>query len=60
MWLSYSRKWCMLMFIPDCYKDQKMCSKAVDNYVHALWSFTDCYKIQQMCNKAASTFTFAI
>ena len=22
----------MLKFIPDCYKNQKMCDKAVDNY----------------------------
>ena len=26
----------MLGLIPDCYKDQKMCDKAVDNYAHAL------------------------
>ena len=26
----------MLRFIPDCYKNQKMCDKAVDNHFHAL------------------------
>ena len=26
----------MLGFTLDCYKDQKMCSKAADNYTHAL------------------------
>ena len=25
-----------LMFAPDCYKNQKRCNKAVDNYAHAL------------------------
>ena len=24
------------MFVPDCYKDQKMCDEAVNNYSHAL------------------------
>ena len=28
----------MLMFISDCYKDQKMCKKAVNGYCHALRS----------------------
>ena len=25
-----------LKSIPDCYKNQEMCNKAVDNYLHAL------------------------
>ena len=25
-----------LKFVPDCYKNQEMCNKAVDNYPHAL------------------------
>ena len=34
-----------LTFVPDCYKNQKMCNKAVDNYADALGSASDCYKI---------------
>ena len=30
------------MFVPDCYKNQKMCSKAADNYAHALEPVLDC------------------
>ena len=26
----------MLKFVPDCYKNQRMCNKAVNNYAHAL------------------------
>ena len=25
-----------LKYVPDCYKNQEMCNKAVDNYPHAL------------------------
>ena len=32
----------MLMFIPDSYKDQNMCDKAVDNFAQALGSVPDC------------------
>ena len=31
-------------FIPDCYKDQKVCNKAVDNYPHTLEFVPDQYK----------------
>ena len=31
-----------LMFVPDCYKNQKMCYKTVDNYTHALEYVCDC------------------
>ena len=33
----------MLMFIPDYYKDKKMCDNANHNYAHALGSVPDCY-----------------
>ena len=36
----------ILKFIFDCYKDQKMCDKAVDNYSHALKTASDCFKTQ--------------
>ena len=33
----------MLKFIHDCYKNQKMCNKAIDNYAHALDFVPDCF-----------------
>ena len=37
----------MLEFIPNCYKNFKMCGKAVDDYSHALKFAPDCYKTQK-------------
>ena len=28
-----------LKYVPDCYKNQEMCNKAVENYPHALEFF---------------------
>ena len=36
----------MLMFISNCYMDQKMYKKAVDSYHHALRSVPNWYKTQ--------------
>ena len=33
----------MLMFVSDCYKNQIMCDKAVDNYPCALEFVLDCF-----------------
>ena len=33
-----------LKSIPDCYKNQEMCNKAVDNYPHALEFVPECSK----------------
>ena len=33
--------------ITDCYKNQEMCNKAVDNYHHALEFVPKCYKTQK-------------
>ena len=41
--------------VPDCYKNQEMCKKAVDNYSHALEFVSECYKNQKRCNKAVDT-----
>ena len=43
-----------LKSVLDCYKNQEMYSKAVDNYPHALEFVTECYKIQKMCHKAVN------
>ena len=37
-----------LKFVPDCYKTQKMCDKAADNYLHA-WEFIRRCYITQKC-----------
>ena len=42
-----------LKSVPDCYKNQKMCDKAVDNYPHALDFVPDCYVTQEICDKVA-------
>ena len=35
-----------LKSIPDCYKNQEMCNKAVDNYPRALEFLPDCKMTQ--------------
>ena len=51
----------MLKFIPnhlnpDCYKNSKVCDKAVDNYSHALKFVPNYYITQNMCDKAINTY----
>ena len=36
-----------LVSVPDQYKTQEMCDKAVDNYAQALEFVPHCYKIQK-------------
>ena len=36
-----------LKFVPDCYRYQDMCNKAVDNYPHALQFLSEYYKAQK-------------
>ena len=50
----------MLMLIPDCYKDQYLSNKVVDNHTDALGSGSDCYTTQKICDKAARTYSFTI
>ena len=45
-----------LEFVPNCYKNQQTCNKAVANYPHALKFVPDCYITQKMCDKADNTF----
>ena len=40
-----------LKSIPDCYKNQEMYNKEVDNYLHALEFIPECYKTQQCVMK---------
>ena len=37
-----------LKSVPECYKNQEVCNKAVDNYPHALESILECCKTQKM------------
>ena len=33
-----------LKFVPDCYQNQEMCNKAVENYPHVLEFVSECYE----------------
>ena len=44
--------------VPDCYKNQEMCNKAVVNYPHALEFVPECHKTQEMCNKSINRCLF--
>ena len=46
--------------VPDCYKNQEICNKAVDNYPHALAFDRESYKTQKMCDKAVDTYLSTI
>ena len=50
----------MLRFIPNCYKNQKMCDKAIVNYFHPLEFAPDCYKTRNMSDKAVDTYPSAM
>ena len=41
-----------LKSVSDCYKNQEMCNKAVDNYPYALEFLLECYKTKKLCDKA--------
>ena len=42
--------------VPDCYKNQGMCNKAVDNYPPALEFVPECIMTQEMYNKAVNIY----
>ena len=42
----------MSTFVPYCYKNQKMCDKAVDSYPFAMQFVFEYYKIQNIYDKA--------
>ena len=42
----------LLRYVPDQYKTQQMCDKAIRENGGRLNSVPDCYKIHEMCNKA--------
>ena len=44
-----------LKSIPDCYQNQDVYNKAVDNYSYALEFVPECYKTQKMCDKVVDS-----
>ena len=44
-----------LIFVPDYYKNQKMVTKAVDNYPRAIEFVPDCFKTRKTCNIAVDS-----
>ena len=40
-----------LEFVPECYKTQKMCDKALDIYPSTIKLVPVCYKAQEMCHR---------
>ena len=40
--------------VPDCYKNQEMCKKAVDNCPYALEFVPECFMTQEICDKVVN------
>ena len=47
-----------LKSVPDCYKNQQMCSKAVDNYSYVLEFVSECFMTQEVRDKAVNRCLF--
>ena len=47
-------------YVPDRYKTQQMCNKAILENSWTLKSVLDCYKNQQMCDKAVDNYPHAL
>ena len=41
----------MLEFVPECYKTQIMCDKAVDTYPSTIKFVPECFVTQKMCDQ---------
>ena len=50
----------LLRFVPDKYKTQKMCDKAILENNGTLKSVPDCYKNLEICNKAVENYPYAL
>ena len=44
----------VIRYVPDQYKTQQTCDKAIDNYPHALKFVPYCCMTQEMCDKAGN------
>ena len=49
-----------LQSVPDCYKNQQMCHKSIDNYLYALKFVPHCYMTQKMCDEVLNTYSSTI
>ena len=49
-----------LKSVPDCYKNQEICHKTVDNYPHPLEFVPQCHKTQKINDKAVETYPSTI
>ena len=49
-----------LKYVYDCYKNQKMCNKVVNNYLHASEFVPECYKTHKICGNAVDTHSSTI
>ena len=47
----------LLRYVPDKYKTQQMCDKAILENVGPLKSVPDCYKSQEIRNKAVENYS---
>ena len=47
MWKAILENGGTLKCVPDCFKNQEMYNKALENYPHALEFVTECYKTQK-------------
>ena len=48
----------MLEFVPECHEIQKMCDKAVNNYLSTIKFVRECPITQEMFNKAVNRYFF--
>ena len=46
----------MLSYVPDRYKTQQMCNKAILENGETLKSVPDCWKKQEICNKTVYNY----
>ena len=46
----------MLEFVPECHEIQKMCDKAVNNYLSTIKFVRECLITQEMFNKAVNRY----
>ena len=48
----------VIEFVPECYKTQNMCDKAVNTYPSTIEFVPECYKTQKTCDKAVNKCLF--
>ena len=50
----------LLRYVPDQYKAEQMCDKAILGNIETLESVPDCQKNQEICNKAVANYPYAL